>query len=1080
VNRLLVIMFILAVASYSKIKVYIQSTDWLNEKGNVQFALISDTRVFLNPQHELRFVFKNYYRSRAASPVRRVNAILSGPYPVSQNIEGYFDRCESMTYRVRVPFASVTLEPNTPLYISVDVRDYTERARGGVMSEFGSSFSTTERYNDLIKGQFYLSYETGVYNGSNQLLSQYTESNVMEHFCADSRTAFPLFDPTAYQRYGDTSINIGYLEGLPPSFRYQTNIWISPVNFDQVNRNKTIPAGSYLRYFFRPDPGRSDVNAWAIKEYNYQNGEVTSEIERCNDSVYSIKYIYNRSMTLPSKANIYSSINSDFRVNQTSWPAYNKALDYSYVPVMDWLVNPKISLFDPNGKLISGGGFSVDCKKDQVVPNKVLKPITVFNADYASSYSSTVCFSPVIVNNTYDTMTANVYGRYYYRDVPVNSVQNNWSNNSTNVTSEDNIIIESVDDCGGQRYSAKFRFNRTKIPPQASIPNPITYNDKMMYAMCYTSSTDTDSNHSRFNDYSYPSELVSTEEQSKLYLPSNKGGLSTDRQSELFSQLSEQRPTDRIVLFDYNTKRPIYGKVPYLCPGDLPALDTTTNCNAAGRVLNYTTIPAEMQNQVNVETLERSDSVLEVRYGSLQNHMIIDTIFASSDVRVQASTVRSRACTSSIVIRFKDKPLQDSTFRLDSLKCDSTKSGGKYQKVSIKRKSDSLFVFAALRPSARLQPFVARDAFFIDLDSNLNTGFKVRDGGMTYLGAEYRVQLAAYDPTRNVGKRWKLILHKYQDSNWVFVKQLDTLNSTLAGLARGEQFSNILADSDSIFAGTAVEAKVTLPNLMPSSRVMFIGQHQFGNVLQIQSTSALLKPDTTVCEWFSTCSKLSLATDCEPAWNASTGYSGIDNNGDGNVDGPIVSLNGYRYALKAWWSFNHNPELSPNIWLKGAACGNSVVTSSSSISSSSSTSSSSVSSSATSSSSVVSSSSSTCVLGKCASNPILIASPTTSNSNTLNFTDSIFVKVARPNVSESTNLRVALSPGNSTAFTNMTVHWINATGLRNQLYSGGSGLWHISITGPLNTNSDVISMQGTLLVIKSNGLNKWNLTTQWW
>ncbi|MDC3250261.1 M12 family metallo-peptidase, partial [bacterium] len=56
------------------------------------------------------------------------------------------------------------------------------------------------------------------------------------------------------------------------------------------------------------------------------------------------------------------------------------------------------------------------------------------------------------------------------------------------------------------------------------------------------------------------------------------------------------------------------------------------------------------------------------------------------------------------------------------------------------------------------------------------------------------------------------------------------------------------------------------------------------------------------------------------AWESSKGYSGKDDDGDGTPDSPIVSHDGNKYALTAWWSQGNNPTSSSNIWKNLGVC----------------------------------------------------------------------------------------------------------------------------------------------------------------
>lgn len=62
--------------------------------------------------------------------------------------------------------------------------------------------------------------------------------------------------------------------------------------------------------------------------------------------------------------------------------------------------------------------------------------------------------------------------------------------------------------------------------------------------------------------------------------------------------------------------------------------------------------------------------------------------------------------------------------------------------------------------------------------------------------------------------------------------------------------------------------------------------------------------------------------DCSgiPVWESSTGYSGTDEDGNGTPDSPIISYNGNKYALTAWWSQGNNPASNSNIWKHLGTC----------------------------------------------------------------------------------------------------------------------------------------------------------------
>lgn len=58
-----------------------------------------------------------------------------------------------------------------------------------------------------------------------------------------------------------------------------------------------------------------------------------------------------------------------------------------------------------------------------------------------------------------------------------------------------------------------------------------------------------------------------------------------------------------------------------------------------------------------------------------------------------------------------------------------------------------------------------------------------------------------------------------------------------------------------------------------------------------------------------------------PAWDASTGYSGIDKDGNGQPDGPTLVHKNVKYSMKAWWTQNNAPDVHVNLWTNEGACG---------------------------------------------------------------------------------------------------------------------------------------------------------------
>lgn len=134
------------------------------------------------------------------------------------------------------------------------------------------------------------------------------------------------------------------------------------------------------------------------------------------------------------------------------------------------------------------------------------------------------------------------------------------------------------------------------------------------------------------------------------------------------------------------------------------------------------------------------------------------------------------------------------------------------------------------------------------------------------------------------------------------------LNDTRASI---EQFRTRKVSVSSAFQSSMAQSS----SVQPSSSSLELSS-------SIEVSSSLLQSSDVFSSSGIQSSSSADNLDCQSieAWDSSKGYNGKDEDGDGTPDSPLVSYEGKKYALIAWWSQSNNPKSNSNIWKDLGTC----------------------------------------------------------------------------------------------------------------------------------------------------------------